>query len=155
MINDDLMKQSWRYVSPSRAKSENYNEAFQLRIEDGKREEALSFYVNSSFDLGKDERRTEILKIFDEKFKLGYSKNARFIMVNLVEAIAEINLNGKKLISAEIDSFPHCSAKYENGSYDNDILRAEVMLSLYYSIYDDFSIAECQQQETTALLLDK
>lgn len=132
--NDDLMQKSWRVVTPAKAESQNYQEAFQLR----ENENALSFFVNSSLDLDSHTCQNEILKICEER-KLTIKNNTHLIMIDLINAIDEINTNGKELVSAIIDNFPHCSFYYENGSYDNDAQRAEIMLSLYYNIIDDFT----------------
>lgn len=132
--DNDLMQQSWRIVTPAKAKSQNYQEAFQLR----ENENALSFFVNSSLDLDSIIRQNEILKICEER-KLTIKNNAHLIMINLINAIDEINMGGKKLVSASIDNFPHCSFFYENDSYQNDIYRAEIMHLLYDNIIDDFT----------------
>lgn len=132
--NDDLMQQSWRVVTPAKAKSQNYQDAFQLR----ENENTLSFFVNSSLDLGKNARQNEIVKIC-ESHKLSIKNNAHLIMIDLIGVLDEININGKELVSAIIDNFPHCSFYYKNGSYDNDIQRVEIMTSLYHNIIDDFT----------------
>lgn len=132
--NNDLMQQSWRVVTPAKAKSQNYQDAFQLR----ENENALSFFVNSSLNLDDITRQNEILKICEER-KLTIKNNAHLIMIDLINALDEININGKELVSAIIDNFPHCSFYYKNGSYDNDIQRVEIMTSLYHNIIDDFT----------------
>lgn len=132
--NDDFMQKSWRVVTPAKAKSQNYQDAFQLR----ENENALSFFVNSSLNLDDITRQNEILKICEER-KLTIKNNAHLIMIDLINALDEININGKELVSAIIDNFPHCSFYYKNGSYDNDIQRLEIMTSLYYNIIDDFT----------------
>lgn len=132
--NNTLMQQSWRVVAPAKANSQNYQEAFELR----KNEKALSFFVNSSLNLDKQTCQNEILKICEER-KLTIKNNAHLIMIDLINAIDEININGKELVSAIIDNFPHCSFYYKNGSYNNDAQRLEIMTSLYHSIIDDFT----------------
>lgn len=135
--NDDLMQQSWRVVTPTKAKTQNYQDAFQLR----ENENALSFFVNSSLDLDSHTCQKEILKICEER-KLTIKNNAHLIMIDLINAIDEININGKELVSAIIDNFPHCSFYYKNGSYNNDTQRLEIMTSLYHSIIDDFTASK-------------
>lgn len=135
--DNDLMQQSWRVVTPAKALSQNYQEAFQLR----ENENALSFFVNSSLGLDSVARQNEILKICEEH-KLTIKNNAHLIMIDLIRAVDEINMGGKNLVSASIDNFPHCSFFYENGSYQNDIDRIEIMHLLYDNILNDFTVTK-------------
>lgn len=136
--DDNLMKKSWRVITPAKARSQNYQEAFQLR----EHENDLSFFVNSPSIFNIDERKSEILKICENR-KLTIRKDAHLIMIDLLNAIDEINLNteeGKEWASAKIDNFPHCSFIYENDSYKDDIKRVEIMNILYYNIIEDFVV---------------
>lgn len=127
---------SWRYVSPSRAKSQDYYQAFVLRQD----EAALSFDVNSDTLVSQHEKRSEIYDIYDKKPNYKISGNGRFLMIDLINAQEEANFSGEK-IKAVVDGVSHCSLFYTNNSYKNDASRLEVMNILYHNIKDKISIS--------------
>lgn len=124
---------SWRYVSPSKLKSQDYYDAFVLRPT----EKSLSFDVNSNSLISKEEKRSEIYIIYDLK---GYdtNKNGRFIMVDLINAEEEANL-GKDRLNAVIDKKNHCSLYYLDDWYqkEDDSEKLEVFTILFYNIRDN------------------
>lgn len=135
-INQRLLC-SWRYVTPSRAKSQDYYEAFVLRSN----ELAVSFDVNSNALMSSDQKRSEIYDIYDKKPNYKTSGNGRFLMIDLINAQDEANFSGEK-INAIIDGVSHCSLYYTNNSYKDDASRLEVMGILYHNIKDIISISK-------------
>lgn len=133
-----LMKNSWRYISPRYVNTQNYQQAFELREQNGIRETALSFFVNSSKDFNIEQCKQEIIPIIKNKLKA--QNDARLIVIDLTNAMEEINLNGEILVSAKIDKFPHCSVIYENGSYDDENRRNEIIGIFYENIVGDFIV---------------
>lgn len=132
-ITDPRIAFSWRYISPSTVKSQDYRLAFYLRS--SKNEKSLSFDVNSSNFLTKTERHNEIFQIYNEKnFKP--NKNGRFILVNLIQAQEEANI-AEQYLYAEIDGKTHCSLYFRNGCYEDEMLRLDMINILVNNIYDE------------------
>lgn len=136
-VIDSRISCSWRYVSPSRAKSQDYYQAFILRPD----EPSLSFDVNSNTLVSQDEKRSEIYNIYDKKVNYNISGNGRFLMIDLINAQDEANFSGEK-IKAVIDGISHCSLFYTNNSYENDVSRLEILGILYHNIKDIISISK-------------
>lgn len=132
---------SWRYVSPLKAKSQDFYEAFILRPH----EDYLSFFVNKNISASKDDKRSEIYQIYDDKcFEL--KRNGRCILIDLINAQEEANLSSDKL-TAIIDNDPHCALYYLNSCYENDVDRLEVMSILYFNIKDIVSISKSKNNQ--------
>lgn len=143
IINSDTrLLSSWRYVSPTKAKSQNYHEAFILRPEDkGK----LSFDVNSRDKLDQLSKRSEIYEIYRRKSlppsKFTPSKTGIFIMIDLINSQKEANI-GETYLSPKIDGISHCSLEYLNEWYEDAILRNEIFNILYNNIDDQISAVQ-------------
>lgn len=135
------LSSSWRYVSPLKAESQNFYEAFTLRPN----EDHLSFFVNKDINSHKDQKRTEIYNIYEDMhFKL--KKNGRCLLIDLINAQEEANLSSEK-ISAVIDRDPHCAMYYLNDCYENEVDRLEIMSILYFNIVDKVSISKSKDQQ--------
>lgn len=134
---DQRLSCSWRYVSPSRAQSQDFYEAFILRPN----EPSLSFDVNSNVSENTDQKRVEIYRIYDKKPNFNVKSNGRFLMIDLANAQEEANFAGEQ-IHAVIDGVSHCSLFYTNGSYENETSRLEIISILYHNIGDVISISK-------------
>lgn len=135
------LSSSWRYVSPLKAESQDYYEAFTLRPN----EDHLSFFVNKDINSHKDQKRAEIYNIYEDiHFKL--KKNGRCLLIDLINAQEEANLSSEK-ISAVIDRDPHCAMYYLNGCYENEVDRLEIISILYFNIVDKVSISKSKDQQ--------
>lgn len=135
------LSSSWRYVSPLKAESQDFYEAFTLRPN----EDHLSFFVNKDINSHKDQKRTEIYNIYEDmNFKL--KKNGRCLSIDLINAQEEANLSSEK-ISAVIDRDPHCAMYYLNDCYENEVDRLEIMSILYFNIVDKVSISKSKDQQ--------
>lgn len=135
------LSSSWRYVSPMRAESQDYYEAFTLRPN----EDHLSFFVNNEITSSKDEKRTEIYNIYENR-RFELKKSGRCLLIDLINAQEEANLSSEK-ISAIIDKDPHCAMYYLNNCYENEVDRLEIISILYFNIIDKVSISKNKDQQ--------
>jgi hypothetical protein len=135
------LSSSWRYVSPLKAESQDFYEAFTLRPN----EDHLSFFVNKDITSHKDQKRTEIYNIY-EKMDFVLKKNGRCLSIDLINAQEEANLSSEK-ISAAIDRDPHCAMYYLNDCYENEVDRLEIISILYFNIIDKVSISKSKEQQ--------
>ena len=135
------LSSSWRYVSPLKAESQDFYEAFILRPN----EDHLSFFVNKDITSHKDKKRAEIYNIYEDmNFKL--KKNGRCLSINLINAQEEANLSSEKIL-AVIDRDPHCAMYYLNNCYENEVDRLEIISILYFNIVDKVSISKSKDQQ--------
>ena len=149
--NCQRLESSWRYLSPSIASMQDRYTAFKLRVKDGKREPALSFDVNSDHSLSKEEKHSEIYKIYDQKPNFNVKQNGRFIMVNISKAQDEANTFEERL-NAQIDGRTHCSLYYMNDCYDVEFERLEVITFLIHNIEDTIATSK---NDTNQVLICK
>lgn len=139
--NSQRLQSSWRYLSPSVASMQDRYTAFKLREKGGEREAALSFDVNSDSSLSREEKHSEIYKIYDDKTYFDVKNNGRFIMVNISKAQDEANTFEERL-SAHIDGRTHCSLYYMNDCYDVEFERLEVITFLIHNIEDTIATSK-------------
>lgn len=142
---DPRLACSWRYVSPLKAKSQDFYEAFILRPN----EDFLSFFVNRDVLSSKDEKRTEIYNIYEEK-KFELKRNGRCLLIDLINVQEEVNLSSNK-ISAIIDKDPHCALYYLDGCYENDVERLDIISTLFFNIKDIVSISKSKDNQMVIL----
>ncbi|WP_182407629.1 hypothetical protein [Psychrobacter sp. GP33] len=128
---------AWRYIGPLKSKSQNYREAFKLRVyPDGTLEECLSFDVNSINSRTQEDKISDIYKIYEAKPCYKTSKNGRLVMVDLIKVQDEVNFS-EEVVNAVIDRDPHCGLFYINRHDLPESQHLEIALSLYYNIVDD------------------
>lgn len=128
---------AWRYIGPLKSKSQNYREAFRLRVyPDGTLEKCLSFDVNSVNAITQKDRISDIYQIYEAKSWYKTSKKGRLVMVNLIKVQDEVNFSGE-ILNAVIDKDPHCGLFYINGHDLPESQHLEIASLLYYNIVDD------------------